>query len=146
MGLCFCKLHDRVTEQVGACRECRRRGKVIRRIHLILLFVESCLSRLITVPIVPVRKAILIIWFALCGALWLLLVLSAYLMSLWVVARGPRFVIISGPNIGLLRNFARRCGRFTLFVAGVPTGCWTGYMTFLSIISRMVSALHRPMF
>ena len=122
------------------------RGKVIWRIHLILLFIESRLSRLITVPIIPVRKVILIIiWFALCRALWLLLVLSACLRSLWIVTRSPGFVIISGPTIGLLRIFTRRCGRFTLFVSGVPTGCWTGYTTFLSVVSRMVSALHRPM-
>ena len=112
---------------------------------MILLFIESCLSRLITVPIIPVRKTILIIWFALCGALWLLLVLSACCGSLWVVARGPRFVIISGPNIGFLPNFARRYGRFSLFVSGVPTGCWAGYMTFLSVVLRAVAALHQPM-
>ena len=67
---------------------------MIRGIHLILLFIESCLSRLFMVPVVPVRKAIMIM-FALCGVLWLLVMLSACLGFLWIFARGPRFVIIS---------------------------------------------------
>ena len=104
-----------------------------------------CLSRLITIPIIPVRKIILIIWFALCGALWLLLVLSACLRSLWFVTSGPSFFTIFGPSIGLLWIVARRCGGFSLSVSGVPTGCWTGYATFLSVVSRTVSALHWPM-
>ena len=46
------------------------------------------------VPVVPVRKAIMIM-FALCGVLWLLMMLSAGLGSLWIFAQGPRFVINS---------------------------------------------------
>ena len=105
---------------------------------MILPFIESCLSRLLTVPIIPVRKIIIIICFALCGALWLLLVLSAHLRSLW-------FVATSGPDIGFLCACAISCGRFSLSVSGVPTGCWTGYATFLSVVSRTVSAIHRLM-
>ena len=112
---------------------------MIWRIHLILPFVESCLSRLITVPIIPVRKTIIIICFALCGALWLLLVLSARLRFLW-------FVATSGPDVGFLCACVVRCGRFSLSVSGGPTGRWTGYATFLSVVLRMVSALHRLMF
>ena len=108
-------------------------------IRLILPFVESCLSRLFTVPIILVgKKFIIIICFALCGALWLLLVLSGRLRSLWFVAG-------SGPDIGFLCACVICCGRFSLSVSGVPTGCWTGYVTFLSVVSRTVSAIHRLM-
>ena len=58
---------------------------MVRRIHLVLLFVEPCLSRLVLIPVIPVRKTI-IIWFALCGTLWLLMMLSACCRSLQIVA------------------------------------------------------------
>ena len=63
------------------------------------------------------------------------MVLSGHLRSLW-------FVATSGPDIGFLCACAICCGRFSLSVSRVPTGCWTGYVTFLSVVSRTVSAIH----
>ena len=56
------------------------------------------------VPVVLVRKTIMI-RFALCGMLWLLMMWFACLGSLWFFARDPRFVIISGLYHWTFANF-----------------------------------------